>query len=51
MAKNNAIHDMQICDHVIELSDIAHYNIFNLNEIKSIYKAGYETTKRAINKS
>lgn len=51
MAKNNAVHDMQICDHVIELSDIAHFNIFSLNEMKSIYKAGYETTKRTIIKS
>lgn len=44
MAKHNAKDDMAMCDLQLEITDIARYQVFNLKEIKRVYRAGYETT-------
>lgn len=48
MAKSNANTDMALCDLVIETSEIAKYQVFNLREIKKVFKSGYETTMKAL---
>lgn len=50
MAKTNAVPDMLLCDHVIQIEDIAHYNVFNLHEVEKIYSLGYQATKRLLQK-
>lgn len=44
MAKHNAKDDMALCDIKIEINDIANYKVFNLKEIKRVYRIGYKTT-------
>lgn len=48
MTKTNAVPDMLLCDHVIQVQDIAHYNVFNLREVEKIYTLGYQATKRLL---
>lgn len=48
MSKANQDKDMDMCDLSLELRDIAHYNIFNLKDIRKVFISGYATTKRAI---
>lgn len=46
MAKNNALHDMEMCDMVIRTDDIARYKVFDLKGIEGVYRQGYEDTMR-----
>ncbi len=46
MAKNNAVHDMELCDMVVRMDDIAKYKVFDLKGIMGVYKAGYRSTMR-----
>lgn len=48
MSKSNAAQDMALCDRVIQIDDIANYNVFNLAEIRQIYLLGYKTTLRTL---
>ena len=48
MAKTNVVPDLLLCDHVIQVEEIAHYNVFNLHEVEHIYSLGYKATKRML---
>ncbi len=48
MAKNNALHDMALCDLVIETKDIAHHRVFSMKEIERVYQSGYEAAMTAL---
>lgn len=44
MAKNNAAHDMELCDMVVRMDDIARYKVFDLKGITGVFEAGYRST-------
>lgn len=44
MAKNNAVHDMELCDMLIRTDDIAKYKVFDLKGIKGVFNRGYDDT-------
>lgn len=44
MAKNNALHDMELCDMLIRTDDIAKYKVFDLKGIHEVENAGYRRT-------
>lgn len=44
MSKNNAVHDMAICDMVIRMDAIARYKVFDLSNITKVFNSGYQTT-------
>ena len=44
MAKNNAVHDMELCDILIRTDEIAKYKVFDLKGIKRVFDSGYEDT-------
>ena len=46
MAKNNALHDMEMCDMLIRTDDIARYKAFDLKGIEGVYRQGYDDTMR-----
>ncbi|MCH5347607.1 MAG: patatin-like phospholipase family protein [Muribaculaceae bacterium] len=48
MAKHNVTADLALCDLAIEVLDIANYQVFNLKEIKRVYRAGYEAAVKAL---
>lgn len=48
MAKNNALPDLHLCDHVVQVDDIADFNVFNLHEVEKIYSLGYQAAKRKL---
>ncbi|MCM1450401.1 MAG: patatin-like phospholipase family protein [Clostridiales bacterium] len=48
MSKANQNLDMALCDIVVELKDIAHYNIFNLKDIRKVYISGYASMRHAL---
>lgn len=43
LAKNNATHDMNLCDMLINTDDIAQHKVFDLKGIRHIYESGYRT--------
>ena len=46
MAKNNAAHDMELCDMLIRTDDIAKYKVFDLKGIHRVAEEGYRQTMR-----
>lgn len=48
MAKSNARGDMDLCDLAIEFGEIASYKVFNLREVRRVYRAGYDETVRSL---
>lgn len=46
MAKNNAVHDMEICDMVVRTDEIAKYKVFDLKGITHVYESGYDSTMK-----
>ncbi|MDE6086079.1 MAG: patatin-like phospholipase family protein [Muribaculaceae bacterium] len=48
MSKCNQAPDMEMCDTVVELRDIAHYKVFNLKDIQKVFISGYAATRRAL---
>lgn len=42
MSRSNALPDMEMCDIVIQTTDIADYKVFNLREIQKVYDSGYK---------
>ncbi len=46
MAKNNAVHDMGLCDMLVRTDGIAKYKAFDLTGIRSVYNNGYQATMR-----
>lgn len=48
MAKANQAEDMALCDIAVELRDIAHYNIFNLKDIRKVFISGYAAMRHTM---
>ena len=48
MSRQNTKSDLELCDLAIEILNIADYKVFNLREIKKVYRAGYEATMEAL---
>lgn len=48
MAKSTVALDSQLCDLLISTPEIAHYNVFNLKDIKRCFQCGYESAMKAI---
>lgn len=44
MMKNNSFADQKLCDMLVTTDDIADYSVFNLQGLKKVFKAGYNTT-------
>ena len=44
MAKNNASHDMELCDMLVRTDEIAQYKVFDLKGIRRVYQRGYDDT-------
>lgn len=51
MSKANQNQDMALCDIAVELKDIAHYNIFNLKDIRKVFISGYASMRYALKNS
>lgn len=48
LARANTMHDIDICDMMISLKDIADYKVFNLKDINRCFKCGYEAASKAL---
>lgn len=46
MSKNNATHDMEMCDMLIRTDEIAHHKAFDLKGITDVFNNGYDSTMR-----
>lgn len=46
MSKNNAAHDMKLCDMLISTDAIARYKVFDLKRIDTVYRSGYRAAMR-----
>lgn len=43
MAKNNAVHDMSVCDMALSIDKIARYKVFDLSDIEKVFDSGYRS--------
>ena len=48
MAKANQSADMNLCDVSVTTPEIAHYKVFNLKNIKSVFTSGYIHARKAL---
>lgn len=48
LVKTNCVPDMEICDLAVPVPSIASYKVFNLKEIRSVYRAGYNAMADAL---
>ena len=48
LVKNNSQSQMQLCDLAISIDDIASYKVFNLKEIRRVFRSGYDNTLSAM---
>lgn len=48
MSKNNVVPDLELCDIVVSLNEVASHAVFDLNELERLVNAGYLTTLRAL---
>lgn len=48
LVKNNSTQQMQLCDLAVSVNDIANYKVFNLKEISRVFRAGYDSTMKAL---
>lgn len=48
LVKTNCIPDMELCDLAVSVPAIASYKVFNLKEIRSVYRAGYNAMRQAL---
>lgn len=48
LVKNNSLPQMELCDLAISIDDIASYKVFNLKEIKRVFRSGYDNTLSAL---
>lgn len=48
MAKNNVIPDLELCDTVVNLTEIADHQTFDLNSLSLLVESGYLTTLRTL---
>lgn len=48
LVKNNSQPQMQLCDLAVSVDDIAAYKVFNLREIRKVFRSGYDSTLAAL---
>lgn len=48
MAKSTVALDSQMCDLLIATPEIAHYNVFNLKDIRRCFQCGYDSARKAL---
>lgn len=48
LVKNNSEAQMKLCDLAISIDDIASYKVFNLREIRRVFRSGYDSTLAAM---
>lgn len=48
MAKSNQQQDMDMCDLAIELHEISHHRVFDLNNIRAVFNSGYIHMRKAL---
>lgn len=48
MSKHNVIPDLEICDMVVNLTEVADHQAFDLNSLSLLVEAGYLTTLRSL---
>ena len=51
MAKNNVVADLELCDVVVDLMDVADHQAFNLHSLEMLVESGYLTTLRTLKAS
>ncbi len=39
---------MELCDLAVSIDDIASYKVFNLKEIRRVFRSGYDSTLAAL---
>lgn len=49
MSKNNVVSDLELCDYVVNLSEIATHQAFDLNQLSMLIESGYLETIRTLN--
>lgn len=49
MSKNNVTPDLEMCDVVVELTETANHQTFDLHDLGLLVESGYLTTVRALN--
>lgn len=48
MAKANTIQDLALCDHVIQVSGLSSYKTFDIHQMRTIERAGYDNACRLL---
>mgnify|MGYP004443509895 FL=1 len=48
MAKSNHARDIEMCDLVVETSEISHHKVFDLKEVQKVLNSGYINTRKAL---
>lgn len=48
LVKNNSLPQMELCDLAITIDDVASYKVFNLKEIRRVFRSGYDNTLKAL---
>lgn len=48
MAKANQAADMEMCDLNVTMPDIAHYKVFNLKQVRSVFISGFGAMRHAL---
>jgi hypothetical protein len=48
MFKANILHDKELCDLLIEPSDLGHYDTFDVEKGREIFELGYLITKQIL---
>lgn len=48
MFKANSMEDRKLCDYLVEIQEAHHYSAFDLENIRKIFQAGYESTVYAL---
>ena len=48
LVKNNSQPQMALCDLAVSIDDIASYKVFNLKEIRRVFRSGYDSTLAAL---
>ncbi len=48
MACNTSTKDAELCDILIEITDVANHKVFDLKKINDVYNCGYISTKSAV---
>ncbi len=51
MSVSNTFADRKLCDHLIELSNLSHYSMFDLEHIEEIYENGYDLAHSYLDKN